>query len=69
MAVGAVVKLNSGIGIPADLRSAGVKEEDLVKLAQAAFGDGCHLTNPRPCSLEDFRALFRNAHDGTFENA
>jgi alcohol dehydrogenase class IV len=68
MAVGAVVKLNSEIGIPADLKSAGVKEVDLEYLAKAASGDGCHLTNPRSCGLDDFRTLFRKAYDGTLEN-
>jgi 4-hydroxybutyrate dehydrogenase len=67
-AVGEVVRLNYEIGIPDDLKAAGVKEDDLERLAKAASEDGCRLTNPRPCEADDFRALFRNAYDGTFEN-
>ena len=30
-------------------------------LADAALADTCHRTNPRPCTRDDFVALFRDA--------
>jgi len=54
-------ELRRDIGIPHDLRAAGVREEHLDRLVQIAVADACHPNNPRPVSESDFRALFRQA--------
>lgn len=61
----AIRELNKVLGIPATLKEAGVSESALDALARDAEHDGCHLTNPRACTLEDFQKLFRCAFDGT----
>lgn len=60
-AIEAVADLNERIGIPKKLSQAGVKEEDLEELADKAFLDGCHQTNPRKCTREDLMNLYRQA--------
>jgi alcohol dehydrogenase class IV len=45
-------------GLPAGLREEGVAEADLDKLADKAFEDACHLSNPRPLTRSDLRALY-----------
>jgi 4-hydroxybutyrate dehydrogenase len=60
-AIAAVVDLNKRIGIPEKLSDVGVKQEDLEELADKAFMDGCHATNPRPCTREDLMALYKEA--------
>ncbi|RLC21362.1 MAG: hypothetical protein DRH93_11930, partial [Deltaproteobacteria bacterium] len=57
----AVADLNERIGIPKKLSQVGVKEEDLEELADKAFLDGCHQTNPRKCTREDLMNLYRQA--------
>jgi alcohol dehydrogenase class IV len=64
-AVRKVYMFNETIGLPTDLKAAGVSEEDLEPLAVAASQDGCRLTNPRETTLSDFRDLFRAAYAGT----
>ncbi len=54
-------ELRQDIGIPQDLRAAGVRDEHLDRLVQIAVADACHPNNPRPVSESDFRALFRQA--------
>jgi alcohol dehydrogenase class IV len=49
----AVSRLSAAIGLPARLRDAGVKEEQIPAMAAKAMGDWCHPFNPRPCSKED----------------
>ena len=34
-------------------------EAGLPRLAKLAFADGCHASNPRPCTEEDMLALYR----------
>jgi alcohol dehydrogenase class IV len=60
-AIERVRKLNAAIGIPARLRDVGVKEKDLALIAEKAFQDASHRSNPRPCSLEDLLAMVREA--------
>jgi len=60
-AIGAVLDLSRRIGIPATLAEAGVREDQLASLAEQAFEDGCHLSNPRPCTQNDLLALYREA--------
>ena len=56
-AIDAVKQLSKDVGIPEKLEA--IKEEDLDFLAQSAFDDACAPGNPKPASLEDFKALFR----------
>ncbi len=55
----AVADLNKRIGIPDKLSEAGVKEADLEELADKAFLDGCHGSNPRECTREDLMDLYK----------
>jgi alcohol dehydrogenase class IV len=61
----AVVKylfdLNSKIKIPHKLRDIGVKQEHVETLADLAIADFAHPNNPKPVSLEDFKALYQKA--------
>ena len=56
-AIQAVKKLSADVGIPAKLDK--LKEEDLDFLAQSAAADACAPGNPKPATVEDFKALFR----------
>lgn len=61
---GAVRALRSTIGLPSDLRSQGIADDDLPKLAALAYKDVCHQLNPRPCTEEDLLALYKASLDG-----
>jgi len=56
-AIDAVRQLSVDVGIPTKLEA--MKEEDLEFLAQSAAADACAPGNPKPASVEDFKALFR----------
>ena len=60
---GAVRALRKSIGLPSDLRSQGISEDDLPKLASLAYKDVCHQLNPRPCTEEDLLALYKASLD------
>ncbi len=62
LAIQAVEDLMERIGIPACLADAGIEEDRLVLLSEKAFEDGCHLTNPRPCTQDDLLMLYRQAY-------
>jgi hypothetical protein len=49
------------IGITGTLASHGVGPQHLQRLVAIATADGCHQTNPRPCSAADFERLFQAA--------
>lgn len=51
-------RLKADIGIPAKLARAGVKPEHKTRFVECALADGCHATNPRRCTRDDFAALF-----------
>lgn len=53
--------LKARIGIHGKLAGHGVALEHIPKLADIAFADGCHQTNPRPCTRDDFQAFFEAA--------
>ncbi|HEX9308343.1 MAG TPA: iron-containing alcohol dehydrogenase [Anaeromyxobacter sp.] len=53
--------LAAEVGIPARLREAGVREEDLPRIAAKAYEDASHRTNPRPCAEADLLAIARLA--------
>jgi alcohol dehydrogenase class IV len=61
-AIERVRRLRAELGIPARLRDAGVREEDLPRIAKKALEDASHHGNPRRCGeaelLEVARAAF-----------
>lgn len=56
------------LNIPDTIEAAGVSREDfeaaLDEMAEAAFNDRCTQTNPRPCTVEEIKQLFRRAYSG-----
>ncbi|MBC8108003.1 MAG: iron-containing alcohol dehydrogenase [Anaerolineae bacterium] len=56
-----VSKVFDDIGIPGGLAIHGVTESHLDELADQAFEDGCHLTNPVPVTRADLLQLYREA--------
>lgn len=56
-----VSELLKRIGIPTRLRDVGISQGQIPILAAQAILDGCHLTNPRPCSEEDMVSLYEAA--------
>lgn len=58
----AIAELNSRLGLPAGLKSMGVPESALDRIAAAAPKDHCHATNPRLASVSDYRALLAQAY-------
>jgi lactaldehyde reductase len=60
-AIGAVRALSKAVGIPEKLRDIGVKEADLPRLSEAAFGDVCTGGNPRTTSVADIFGIYRKA--------
>ncbi|MCC8082455.1 MAG: iron-containing alcohol dehydrogenase [Lachnospiraceae bacterium] len=61
-AIHAIRQLSSLVGIPENLRSLGVKEEDFEIMAENAMKDVCQLTNPRRASKEQIIEIFRAAY-------
>lgn len=53
-----VRSLNASLGLPKNLREMGIDESLVAGLADHAVRDVCNFTNPRPCSEEDYKALF-----------
>jgi 4-hydroxybutyrate dehydrogenase len=60
---GAVRALRKSIGLPSDLRSQGIEEGDLSRLAGLAYKDVCHQLNPRQCTEDDLLALYKASLD------
>jgi alcohol dehydrogenase class IV len=56
-----VQRLNSELELGAGLASLGVKESQLDELADEAFADACHQTNPVPVTRDNLKALYRAA--------
>ena len=52
--------LRSDLELPSSLLPLGVTADHVNELSTQAFADGCHSDNPRSCSREDFRSLFRS---------
>ena len=46
-------------GLPGGLGAEGITEKDIGKLADKAFEDACHRSNPRPTQREDLATLYR----------
>ncbi len=55
----AVRALRAKVGLPDGLRAEGVGEGDIAKLADKAFEDACHQSNPKPVTRDDLAALYR----------
>jgi alcohol dehydrogenase class IV len=51
-------QLRSKLGMVSGLTNVGVTRDHLPRLAALALKDGCHGSNPRPCSEKDFLALY-----------
>ena len=60
-AVEAVRQLSIRVGIPQHLAELGIKEEDLPRLAKAAFADVCTPGNPRDITEQDILELYKKA--------
>jgi alcohol dehydrogenase class IV len=52
-------QLKAQVGIPGDLRAQGIASDQLPRLVEVATNDACHTNNPRPCTRQDFEAIFR----------
>ena len=59
--VGWLVALQMMLEVPRNLKDAGVKVGQIEELSDHAFRDGCHQSNPRPCTRDDLRRLFVSA--------
>jgi alcohol dehydrogenase class IV len=55
----AVRSLRKRVGLPEGLGAEGVTAGDVAKLADKAFEDACHRSNPRPVTRDDLAALYR----------
>lgn len=60
-AVAGVAGLLREIGITPGLRAAGVRDDQIDALADQAFADSCHRTNPVPVTRDDLLQLYREA--------
>ncbi len=60
-AIARVRHLTAELRLPARLRDAGVREEDLPRVARKAFEDASHQANPRRCDEADLLAIARAA--------
>ena len=63
-AIERVRKMVKESGIPNNLREVGVKEEQLGAIADKAFEDASHGTNPRKCTRDDLFSLVKAAYAG-----
>lgn len=59
--IAAVRSLLDETGLAPGLRAHGVDESKLDALADQAFADGCHATNPVPVTRDDLLSLYRSA--------
>ena len=60
-AIAAVRALLRDIGLPGGLGAHGVRESQLDALADQAFADPCHQTNPVPVTRDDLYRLYQSA--------
>jgi alcohol dehydrogenase class IV len=57
-------ELNDSLSLPNELSSIGVKNESIDALSDLAIKDVCHLSNPRPVGLKDFKTIYKWAIEG-----
>jgi alcohol dehydrogenase len=55
-------RLNKASGLPIRLRDAGVTEDKLPAIAQAAINDGALIFNPADMTLDEALALLKKAY-------
>jgi len=60
-AIAAVRGLLREVGLPEGLKAHGVRESQLAGLADQAFEDPCHQTNPVPVTRDDLYRLYQQA--------
>jgi alcohol dehydrogenase class IV len=60
-AIAAVRGLLREVGLPEGLRAHGVREAQLGELAEQAYADPCHRTNPVPVTRDELRRLYELA--------
>lgn len=60
-AIDRVRRLNEICAIAPRLRDYGIPENALEMLSGKAIEDGCHFSNPRPCTREDLLDLYKKA--------
>jgi alcohol dehydrogenase class IV len=53
-----ITKFLADVGIPLGLRAHGVNESHIPAMAEQAFDDPCHKTNPVPCTKQDLTDLY-----------
>lgn len=56
---GAVRALRHKVGLPEGLRTAGITDAQIPRLARLAFEDAAHQGNPRACTEQDMEQLYR----------
>lgn len=56
----AIDRLSKDVGIPATISELGVKEEDLVQIAEDAFRDVCTPGNPRETTVQEIIELYKS---------
>ncbi|MGZ3446998.1 MAG: iron-containing alcohol dehydrogenase, partial [Myxococcaceae bacterium] len=61
VAIDRVRRLVADVGLPTRLSQAGVKEQDLPRVAELAFRDASHQGNPRPTTEADLLDIARAA--------
>jgi alcohol dehydrogenase len=61
VAIAAIRKLSSDVGIPSGLAELGVKADDIPTLAANAMKDACGFTNPRPAEQAQIEEIFHTA--------
>lgn len=59
-----LLELRNALKIPHTLTDAGVDPDLLDALSKQAYEDACHQSNPRPCSPEDLKSMYRQAFSG-----
>jgi alcohol dehydrogenase class IV len=58
---GLLRELRARVGLPAGLGEVGVSKDLLPRLADLAFQDACHASNPRPCTRDDLLRLYEQS--------
>lgn len=61
VAIAAIQKISTDVGIPACLKSLNVKDKDLPVMAENAMKDACGFTNPRLATVTDIIDIYRSA--------
>ncbi|MDA1192316.1 MAG: iron-containing alcohol dehydrogenase, partial [Candidatus Poribacteria bacterium] len=63
----AVRRFFEALDIPMSLSAANIDANLIPRLAAEAARDDLHLTNPRPCTESDFRAMYEASFDPTHD--